>query len=47
MAKKPEEWPDQVPPREKTKGTFKLFLGYAAGVGQTYAMLSVGICCRG
>ena len=46
MPKKPEEWVDQVPPREKTKGTCKLFLGYAPGVGKTYAMLSEGICCR-
>ncbi len=28
---------------EKTKGRFKLFLGYAPGVGKTYSMLSEGI----
>src|SRR5580700_9250765 len=43
MPKKPEEWLEQISPREKTKGTFKLFLGYAPGVGKTYAMLSEGI----
>jgi two-component system, OmpR family, sensor histidine kinase KdpD len=47
MPKKPEEWVDQVPPREKTKGTFKLFLGYAPGVGKSYAMLSEGMRRRG
>src|ERR1700680_965011 len=47
MPKKPEEWLEQVSPREKTKGTFKLFLGYAPGVGKTYAMLSEGIRRRG
>lgn len=47
MAKKPEEWLEQVSPREKIKGTFKLFLGYAPGVGKTYAMLSEGIRRRG
>ena len=47
MPKKPEEWLEQVSPREKTKGTFKLFLGCALGVGQTYAVLSEGVCCRG
>ena len=43
MAKKPEEWLAEVTPPEKTRGTFKLFLGYAPGVGKTYAMLSEGI----
>src|SRR5580700_9938532 len=47
MPKKPEEWLEQVSPREKTKGTFKLFLGYAPGVGKTYAMLSEAIRRRG
>src|SRR6202035_1739505 len=27
-------------PPEKTRGTFKLFLGYAPGVGKTFSMLS-------
>src|ERR1700730_13360675 len=47
MPKKPEEWLEQVSPREKTKGTVKLFLGDAPGVGKTYAMLSEGIRRRG
>src|SRR5580698_3767620 len=41
-AKSPEEWLEQVAP-EKTRGTFKLFLGYAPGVGKTYNMLSEAI----
>ncbi len=43
MTKKPEDWLEQVSPVEKTKGSFKLFLGYAPGVGKTYSMLSEGI----
>src|SRR6202453_2635935 len=42
-AKSPEEWLEKVAP-EKTRGTFKLFLGYAPGVGKTYSMLSEAIC---
>jgi two-component system, OmpR family, sensor histidine kinase KdpD len=41
-AKSPEEWLDKVAP-EKTRGTFKLFLGYAPGVGKTFNMLSEAI----
>jgi two-component system sensor histidine kinase KdpD len=41
--KSPEEWLAAVAPPEKTKGTFKLFLGYAPGVGKTYNMLSEAI----
>ncbi|NDQ55603.1 MAG: histidine kinase [Acidipila sp.] len=41
--KKPEDWLEKATPPEKTKGIFKLFLGYAPGVGKTYAMLSEGI----
>jgi two-component system sensor histidine kinase KdpD len=41
-AKTPEEWLEKVAP-EKTRGTFKLFLGYAPGVGKTYSMLSEAI----
>src|SRR5882757_1563491 len=41
-AKSPEEWLEKVAP-EKTRGTFKLFLGYAPGVGKTYNMLSEAI----
>ena len=40
--KSPEQWLEQVAP-EKTRGTFKLFLGYAPGVGKTYNMLSEAI----
>ena len=39
----PEEWLDKVTPAAKTKGTFKLFLGYAPGVGKTFNMLSEAI----
>src|ERR1700678_4454584 len=41
-AKSPEEWLEKVAP-EKTRGTFKLFFGYAPGVGKTYSMLSEAI----
>ena len=41
-AKSPEQWLEKVAP-EKTRGTFKLFLGYAPGVGKTYNMLSEAI----
>ncbi len=42
--KSPEDWlaSNEVSP-EKTKGRFKVFLGYAPGVGKTYSMLSEGI----
>lgn len=43
MSKKPEEWLAVASPSQKTKGTFKLFLGYAPGVGKTFSMLSEGI----
>jgi two-component system, OmpR family, sensor histidine kinase KdpD len=43
MSKKPEDWLEQAAPAEKSKGIFKLFLGYAPGVGKTYSMLSEGI----
>jgi two-component system, OmpR family, sensor histidine kinase KdpD len=43
MAKRPEEWLAVAAPPEKTKGIFKLFLGYAPGVGKTFSMLSEGI----
>jgi two-component system, OmpR family, sensor histidine kinase KdpD len=39
ITKSPEEWLEMVAP-EKVQGTFKLFLGYAPGVGKTYNMLS-------
>ena len=40
MPKKPEEWLEIASPAQKTRGIFKLFLGYAPGVGKTYNMLS-------
>lgn len=44
MPRKPEEWLEIASPTtQKTKGIFKLFLGYAPGVGKTYSMLSEGI----
>ena len=42
MIKTPEEWLREVSP-EKPRGIFKLFLGYAPGVGKTYSMLSEAI----
>ena len=43
MPKKPEEWLEVASPTNKTRGIFKLFLGYAPGVGKTYNMLSEAI----
>jgi two-component system, OmpR family, sensor histidine kinase KdpD len=44
MPKTPEQWLAEVSPApEKTKGAFKLFLGYAPGVGKTYGMLTEAI----
>lgn len=40
MTKKPEEWLEIASPPQKARGIFKLFLGYAPGVGKTYSMLS-------
>ncbi len=42
MSKSPEEWLEEVNPK-KAIGVFKLFLGYAPGVGKTYSMLSEAI----
>lgn len=42
MVKTPEEWLEEVAP-VRTQGVLKLFLGYAPGVGKTYAMLSEAI----
>ncbi len=42
MAKTPEEWLQEVSP-DRPRGIFKLFLGYAPGVGKTYSMLSEAI----
>jgi two-component system sensor histidine kinase KdpD len=40
--KRPEDWLAAAEP-EKTRGRFKVFLGYAPGVGKTFSMLSEGI----
>jgi len=42
MPKTPEQWLQEAAP-QKEQGIFKLFLGYAPGVGKTYNMLSEGI----
>src|SRR5579859_8304847 len=42
MPKTPEDWLQQTVP-ERKGGIFKLFLGYAPGVGKTYSMLSEAI----
>ena len=43
MPKKPEEWLEVASPPQKARGIFKLFLGYAPGVGKTFSMLSEAI----
>ena len=43
MPKKPEEWLELASPSPSARGIFKLFLGYAPGVGKTYSMLSEAI----
>jgi two-component system sensor histidine kinase KdpD len=40
LPKKPEEWLEIASPPQKSRGIFKLFLGYAPGVGKTFSMLS-------
>lgn len=42
MPRTPEQWLEHTTP-EKRSGIFKLFLGYAPGVGKTYNMLSEAI----
>jgi len=42
MPKTPEQWLEEAQPQKK-QGIFKVFLGYAPGVGKTYNMLSEGI----
>jgi two-component system, OmpR family, sensor histidine kinase KdpD len=41
MQKTPDQWLDEVAP-DGRQAIFKLFLGYAPGVGKTYQMLSEG-----
>lgn len=43
LPKKPEDWLEVASPPQKARGIFKLFLGYAPGVGKTYSMLSEAI----
>jgi two-component system, OmpR family, sensor histidine kinase KdpD len=40
LAKNPEEWLEVASPPKTSRGIFKLFLGYAPGVGKTFNMLS-------
>src|SRR5438477_8851537 len=42
MAKTPEQWLEEIVPQKK-QAIFKLFIGYAPGVGKTFNMLSEGI----
>ncbi len=42
MPKTPEQWLEETAPPEKP-AIFKLFLGYAPGVGKTFNMLSEGV----
>jgi len=42
MTKTPDQWLEEAAPVKKG-GVFKLFLGYAPGVGKTYSMLSEAI----
>ena len=42
VQKSPEQWLEEAAP-EKKAGIFKIFLGYAPGVGKTFSMLSEGI----
>ncbi|HXW91640.1 MAG TPA: histidine kinase [Terriglobales bacterium] len=41
MPKTPEQWLEEASPQKE--GIFKLFLGYAPGVGKTYNMLAEGV----
>ncbi len=41
--KRPEDWLDSAEPAAKQRGRFKVFLGYAPGVGKTFSMLSEGL----
>ncbi len=43
MTKTPEQWLEEAAPATQQRGAFKVFLGYAPGVGKTYNMLSEGI----
>jgi len=43
MTKTPEQWLEETAPAAKKSGLFKLFLGYAPGVGKTHTMLTEAI----
>jgi len=43
MTKTPEQWLEEAAPAAKKSGLFKLFLGYAPGVGKTHTMLTEAI----
>ncbi len=43
MVKTPDQWLEEVSPKERTEGILKVFLGYAPGVGKTFSMLSEAI----
>src|SRR6202142_3431717 len=43
MTKTPEKWLEEATPAPKKVGVFKLFLGYAPGVGKTHTMLTEAI----
>ncbi len=43
MTKTPDQWLEEVSPKERTEGILKVFLGYAPGVGKTFSMLSEAI----
>jgi two-component system, OmpR family, sensor histidine kinase KdpD len=43
LPKKPEDWLEIAAVPQAVGGNFKLFLGYAPGVGKTFSMLSEGI----
>jgi two-component system sensor histidine kinase KdpD len=43
VPKTPDQWLEEVSPKERTEGVLKLFLGYAPGVGKTFSMLSEAI----
>lgn len=41
--KRPEDWLPSAEGAEPARGRFKVFLGYAPGVGKTFSMLSEGV----
>jgi two-component system sensor histidine kinase KdpD len=43
MSKTPDQWLEECSPSQKKGGVFKLFLGYAPGVGKTHTMLTEAI----